>query len=402
MYEWSGRRYIASLRALPARFGRGWRIAVVVPVSAFMWQVERANREAVIIAVVALLLSVIPATVLARSISRPMAVLARDALRIRHLHLDTDVSIRSRIREVQTMSDAMAAMKAGLQSFRCYVPATLVRQLVETGEVAKPGGQLRELTILFTDIENFTGTSEDLSPEELLPHLSQYLDELTDIIQAEEGTVDKYLGDGIMAFWGAPVWHADHAARACRAALSCQDRLAELNETWRRQGRPVFRTRIGVHTGEVVVGNVGSTDRMNYSVIGDSVNLTSRLERANKVFGTLVIVSGATQQQAAEEFVFRPLGSVDVRGRREETPIYQLLACREDPDAEEGAALAEQFSAALTAFLDRRWERAAEGFEAILRRWPDDGPATAYLARARAYAQTPPDDPDWSPMPPVG
>src|SRR5262249_23515961 len=157
-----------------------------------------------------------------------------------------------------------------------------------TNQEARISGQRRELTILFSDIKDFTSISEALRPAEIAAQLSEYLNSVTEAIVEESGTVDKYIGDAVMAFWGAPLELKNHAAAACRAALRAQKRIKELNASWAAEGRPAFCTRIGINTGEVIVGNMGSEQRLNYTVIGDPVNLASRLEGINKNYGTRI------------------------------------------------------------------------------------------------------------------
>ncbi len=186
------------------------------------------------------------------------------------------------------------------------------------------------LTILFSDLVGFTTISEDLSPENLIHLLNEYFSTMTDIILNCKGTVDKYIGDAIMAFWGAPLPIKDHAAKACQAALAMKKAIAPLQETWQERGLPLLGTRLGIHTGQAIVGNVGSRDRFNYTVMGDTVNLASRLEGVNKIYGTSILVSESTHQQAGTAFLFRELDLVQVKGRLQPVTIYELLGRQED------------------------------------------------------------------------
>jgi adenylate cyclase len=347
-----------------------------------------------LISLLILAVAVIATTFLSRSISQPIVRLTEATTRIRNLDLDDETTISSPIREIQLMEDAVSAMKTGLRSFRRYVPATLVRQLIETGEDARLGGQTRELTLLFSDVTDFTARSEGMPPQELMVHLSEYLDEITRLIIEHGGTVDKYMGDGIMAFWGAPARDEQHAVHACRAALAGRARLGTLNPAWEAQGTMCFPTRWGIHTGETVVGNVGSAERMNYSAVGDGVNFASRLEAVNKVYGTSIIVSEATRDSAGDAFVYRPLGAVAVKGKQESVSIFELICNAADPSSKEAGRLVMLFEAGLQLYLRREWTAAAEAFERAMATFPADGPAAVYLQRCNELIQTPP-GPDW-------
>ena len=222
------------------------------------------------------------------------------------------------------MAVAMARMRTGLRAFRRYVPERLVRQLIQTGQDARVGGELREVTIMFTDVEGFARLAEAMEPQELLVHLSEYLAHLTEIIHAHEGTVDKYLGDGMMVLWGAPLEQPDQAARACRAALRCKQRVEELNVAWEAEGRPAFRTRFGIHTGAAIVGNIGSQSRMDYSAVGDNVNVAARLQEMNKEYGTTILVGQTTYERCQKEFEFHLVAEVGIRGRQQAMAVFEL------------------------------------------------------------------------------
>jgi len=390
----SRRRYIASYTPLLATGGTEWMIAVVVPEEDFTGPLRAADRGVMLLSLLILALAVIATTYIARRISRPIAQLSEETTRIRNFDLSGEMPVSSPIREIQLMEDSISAMRTGLRSFQKYVPAALVRQLIETGEDARIGGQTRDLTLMFSDVNDFTGRSEMLSPEELMIHLSEYLDELTGMVIRHGGTVDKYMGDGIMAFWGAPVEDTEHAAHACRAALACQVRVEQLNRMWEEKGMMSFPTRWGIHTGPTVVGNVGSAERMNYSAVGDSVNLASRLEAVNKIYHTSVIVSEATLLSAGDVFIYRPLGTVTVKGKQEIVRIYELLCEAEDPEASRAERLAELFEQALRLYLDREWSEATATFEAVSSEFPNDGPSAECLRRCHQFMQASP-GPEW-------
>jgi adenylate cyclase len=224
-------------------------------------------------------------------------------------------------------------------------------------------------------------------------HLGEYLQAMSAQVQAVGGTVDKYIGDSIMAFWGAPDPHADHALAACTAAVRNQQLLRQLREKWRGEGKPPFSARIGINTGEVVVGNIGSAARMNYTVIGDAVNLASRLEGLNKFYGTEILISESTYEEAREGIVARPLDWVSVKGKTEAVLVYELLGLKGESPGDEVEELAALFAGALAQYRRQSWTEAAGLFEKVLERKPEDAPAREMLRRCRDYqAQPPPAD----------
>ena len=217
-----------------------------------------------------------------------------------------------------------------LDSFGRYLPKEVVRSVLDSKQSARLGGNAQELVILFTDIKDFTSYSESMEASELLDHLNDYLTALTTAILKTSGTIDKYIGDSIMAFWGAPTPLQAPASQACCAALAIRAETNRINQQWQEAGLALrFDTRIGVNLGPVIVGNVGSVERFNYTAVGDSVNLASRLESTNKLYGTDILVSRSIVQAVAAEqttnYVFRLLDRVKVKGKEQTSDIYELL-----------------------------------------------------------------------------
>jgi adenylate cyclase len=392
--ESQGQRYLASFQDFPKSFAAPWKVVVVVPEDDFVGAAKGIIWDTVLICLVILLISIFLAILLARAISKPIKLLTAETRQISDFHLEDTPAIKSRIREIQLMGHAINAMRTGLRAFRRYVPAELVRQLIQTGEGATLGGHKRELTVFFSDITGFTTIAEQLQAEELMLHLSEYFEELIQIIRNNRGTVDKYIGDGIMAFWGAPLPDADHATLACQAALLCQARLKVLNQEWAAAGKPVFPTRIGISTGETVVGNVGSSERINYTVMGDNVNLASRLEGVSRLYDTQILVSQATYDQASHAFWLRPVDLIAVKGKTAESTVYELVATKEAGDADAVGELCREFARGFEAYLRRDWAGGVEIFGQLRQKFPHDVPVELYLHRCREYLQKPP-GPDW-------
>lgn len=278
-------------------------------------------------------------------------------------------------------------------AFEQYVSTSIVEEMLKHPEKLHLGGVRKFLTVLFSDIRGFTSISEGMESQDLVVFLNSYLTEMTEIVLKYHGTLDKYMGDAIMAIYGAPVEQSDHARRACASALEMMSRLRELQDIWRAQSKPAINIGIGLNSGLMTVGNMGSEKRFDYTVMGDNVNLGSRLEGTNKEYGTNIIISEFTQAQTQGEFVTRELDFVRVKGKHEPVRIYELIGRPGDVDADTLAAI-QQFEAGLVSYRNRQWQAAIEAFTGVLRLRPADAPSRLYLERCQMYQQTPPPD-DW-------
>ncbi len=279
------------------------------------------------------------------------------------------------------------------QMFSHYMSGPLLEDLLKNPDKLRLGGDKRVLTVFFSDLAGFTSLSEKLKPEEVVSLLNRYLTAMTDIIMESGGLIDKYEGDAIMAFWGAPVPQADHAARACLAALDNQARLAELRREFEAAGLPPVHARIGINTGEMIIGNMGSSRRFDFTVIGDNVNLASRLEGAGKEYGTRIIVSEDTYRAAAGRVEVRELDLLQVKGKEIPVRIYELLARAGELD-ETTAQVRELFSQGLAQYRRQEWQQAAESFRRVLSVRPEDGPARTFIRRCGEFSEHPPPK-DW-------
>ena len=277
--------------------------------------------------------------------------------------------------------------------FSHYMSEHLIHDLLKHPEKLRLGGEKRVLTVFFSDLAGFTSLSEKLTPEEVVTLLNRYLTAMTDIILASGGLIDKYEGDAIMALWGAPLPQEDHGARACLAALENQRRLAELRREFEALGLPPVYSRIGVNTGEMIIGNMGSSQRFDFTVIGDSVNLASRLEGANKTYGTAIIISEDTYRQAVARVEVRELDLIRVKGKEVPVRIYELLAAKGELDGKMGEAR-HRFTAGLGHYRRQEWAKAIGCFQQALEAVPEDGPSRVFIERCREFVETPP-PPSW-------
>ena len=278
-------------------------------------------------------------------------------------------------------------------AFQYYLTASVVEEMLQNPDKLKLGGEKKDLTVLFSDIRGFTSISERMTPDGLVKFLNEYLTKMTDIVFKYDGLLDKYMGDAIMAIWGAPLDQPDHVRRACLAALDMVEELHRLQKKWSAEGMPFLNIGIGVNAGPMVVGNMGSDRRFDYTVMGDSVNLGSRMEGLNKLYGTNIIVSEMTYDRVKEEFWGRELDLVRVKGKDQPVKIFELLSPLKTASADQ-RALAEGFHAALADYRKRNWDKAREEFQKVLAQFPHDGPAKLYLERGETLSQTPPPA-DW-------
>jgi adenylate cyclase len=390
-----GTDYFGSYHLMTGKELPGWTIALVIPHDEIMGPVKRNNRQTLGIGLASFFVILIVSAWISIRISKPLGEIARETEAIGQFELKAQPLGRSIFKEVDQLMVATQNMKSGLRSFQKYVPADIVRDILASGQETELGGRRETLTIFFSDIKGFTSISEVLSPESLVEQMAEYLEAMShEIRQKPPGTVDKFIGDSIMAFWGAPTPNPDHASSACRAALLCQERLGHLREKWKQEGKPLFFQRIGIYTGEVIVGNIGSETRMNYTVIGDAANIASRLEGLNKYYGTQIIIGHSTCELLKEEFILRPLDLVSVVGSTKGIKIYELFGEKENTDKQK-VRVAELCATALEPYLGRRWNEAMEHYKRVLELSPGDQPSIMMLERCRLYLENPPPD-DWT------
>ena len=368
--------------------GLDWHVGVLVPEADVVRLANERMTSTALFAGGAAVFVILLGAFFASRVAAPLRDVARQLGEAAKMRIVDDQPRPSMVREVTTLGDALSAMKSGLQSLERYVPPEVARRLVTGGQAAAIGVEERRLSIFVSDIEGFTGITETLDANRLVTELNAYFDDMTHAIRVRQGTIDKFMGDGILAFFNAPEDVPDHAGLACRAALesiamtegAVADRIAA--------GRPVFRIRVGLAVGEVLVGNVGSSDRFGYTVIGDTVNVAARLEGVNKAYGTRIIASDELRADAGDGFEWRRLDRVAVAGRAGGLPISELIGLEGDVDADR-LARRDQYETALDAYLAGDFKTAAAGFGALARSYPDDKAATVMAERSDDLAQRP-------------
>jgi adenylate cyclase len=305
-------------------------LGIAYPYDLVVGPADRIRYVSLLIGVGATVLALGIVLVAARALARPLRRVTGDLGRIMRFDFHGGGPAGSRIEEIRSLSSAIDVLGLTLRSFAAYVPGQIVRGILGQTLVPALGGRRQPVTVLFSDVAGFTALAESLPPEELMERTSRYFGALGEELIASGATIDKYIGDSVMAFWNAPEDQPDHVRRACRGALRAAARIDRLNAEFEAEGRRAMPTRFGLHTGEAVVGNVGSVDRMNYTALGHTVNVAARLEVLNKIHGTTILVSEAVRQEAGEGFEFRFVGNEVPRGAREPVPIYSLVGLREE------------------------------------------------------------------------
>ncbi|OHV23829.1 adenylate/guanylate cyclase domain-containing protein [Rhizobium sp. RMa-01] len=298
--------------------------AIIVPLADLVAEANRLLRRNLFIAAAFLLAGVAASVMLSRMVSRSLYRLADEARRIGDLEVGEKPMSHSWISEINTLASALSASRHAIGQFALYVPREVVRQIVDP-ETTIVGAKRQEVTVLFTDIKDFTTISEQHSPEEVVDTLSAYFELLNTIAERNGGTVVQYLGDSIFVMWNAPVDDSRHAEHGCRCALAMKAAVDGLNEANLRNGRPELLTRFGLHTGPAVVGSFGAISRQQYTAMGDTINVASRLEGMNKALNTSILVSAATRNAVPDRFTFRPFGLAPVKGRAEKVDIWELV-----------------------------------------------------------------------------
>jgi adenylate cyclase len=328
--EVGGQEYLATFRDFPPTFGKRWQVVVVVPKDDFIGNVKQINRNALLISLGILVVATVLLVLMSRGISRPILRLSAETERIRNFQLDNQFHMHTHISEIQQIQAAIDRMRASLRSFTRFAPEQIVKEVVVNGQETLLGGERREVTLLFSDLRNFTSYSEQTRPEKVVHILNTHFDKMVQLINQHHGFVVDFVGDALFAVFGAPERDPDHAKNAVFCAIDMQLARQRLNEDLNGARQPPMEMGIGINTGSCVVGNMGSLVRIKYGVVGHAVNLASRLE--SFTVGGQVLISGATRQAVDGQFVMA--GPLTVLGKGVESPIH-LWEVRGVPGNEE-------------------------------------------------------------------
>lgn len=368
-----------------------WVVATLISENELFEIPRKGFRTLLVSSGVALFASLGICFAIALFISRPIESFSQDAKNMGELILENRAPTKSFIREIRHLEKSMNEMHMGLKSFSKYVPADLVKQLLISGIEAKPGGRKTEITILFADLEGFTTLSEKLPPEQLVRIICQYLNLGTQAVISENGTVDKYIGDAVMAFWNAPIAVENHEISACRAALKLKTSVFEYFKQEKDMAGNSTKVRVGIHRGTAIVGNFGSKSRLNYTALGDNVNLASRLEGIGKFYGTSILITRQVHLATKNLFVVRSVDLVAVKGKDQGVYIIELLAEKETatPELQE---LVRLTSMAWALYRSREFQAAYSAYQDLSKAFPDDKLALVMAERCNRLAANPPPD----------
>ena len=389
-----GTGYMGSAATLVPGQMPWWVLCLYVPENILYAKSYEQFQITMLITLVIMIIGTFITIFISGRASKNLENLALFATKIGKLDFDYKIKIgEPYVKEVQNLSKSMSRMQVGLQSFTKYLPKEMLKSLFDAGVVAKPGGKEKEVSIFFADIANFTHYSEILSPNDLVLQLNEYLGCFSSVINANQGTVDKYIGDAVMAYWNAPKNCEEHAFKSCKAAIQGLHNLSFLQKEWARLNKPIFVARIGINTGNVVLGNIGTEEHLSYTVMGDNVNLASRLEGLNKTYGTSIIITDSTLKACGDKLVTRPIDLVAVKGKEKKILAHELLGITNETSSKI-VAFCDDFKIAFAAYLNKDWKNGVQLFAKIAEQHPNDQLTKIHLDRCKDFVINPP-DPSW-------
>ncbi len=380
-FEVNGERYLVTFQALNG--GWDWIVGIVAPEKTYLSGLLEARLQILKYALGVMIIILLGGILTLRIVKHDLATIVKETGRMGDFEFSASRA-EPRIEDVHVVMDRLEQAKTAMRSMSKYVPVTLVRELYHMRAEPVLGSELAEISMMFSDVKDFTTLSEKLTPDDLAHALGRYLQLMTNAIQAQHGTVDKFIGDAVMTLWNAPLPVDNHAQLACQAALDCRRLLTELFASPEWKGLPPFETRFGLHKDRVMVGHFGAPDRMNYTAMGDGVNLASRLEGLNKVYGTTILVSDVIQAECHAHFMFRLIDIVAVKGKSKGLKVYELLA----KSGETALPLAQikNYEQAFELYLSRDFN----GARALLEPQLSDGPSSVLAERCRHMHVNPP------------
>jgi adenylate cyclase len=385
-FRLNGEEFLTTFRALPET--QGWIVGIVVPRAYYLGRLAVIRNRLLLISLGIMAVLIAGGTLILRRVKGSLAQVTRESLKMDAFEF-TPAPTSSSFRDVSEVLESLEKAKTAMRAMSKYVPIDLVRRLYRSKTEPALGGELTELSIMFADIKDFTTFSEQLEPNELARALGRYLDVMARIIQRETGgTIDKFIGDAIMTFWNAPEPVADHAHKACLAALRCREAGRALSKSVDWHNLPPFETRFGLHQDKALVGHFGAPDRMNYTAIGDGINLASRLEGLNKQYGTTILASDRIVEDVRGQFDFRLLDLVAVKGKTGAIKVYELLG--EKNTVGHLGEKVTAYEAAFDAYVMRDFAQAI----AILKQNNEDPPSAVLLSRCLQFQKVPPPA-DW-------
>jgi len=381
----NGKRFLATFQPLAGT--QGWVLGVIASEESYLGPLLMVRNELLMDAAAVMGLILLGGALTVRAVQSGLKRVRSATSSMRRFEF-VPAPTETGFRDIQLVLESIEQAKTAMRAMGKYVPFDLVRELYEMNREPQLGGEIRDLSILFTDIQGFTSLSEMLTPDELATALGQYLEAMTKAIHQQGGTIDKFIGDSVMAIWNAPQFSDNHPVRACAAALACQRLTKELFASAQWKGMPPLVTRCGLHRDSAMIGHFGAPDRFSYTALGDGVNLASRLESLNKQYGTTLIVSQSIYDAVGAAFQFRLLDRVAVKGKTRAVNVYELLG--EGGERNMRSAAIENYEAAFRLYMAREFAGAA----AIFEKQNDDPPSAVMAERCRQLLVDPP-PPEW-------
>ncbi|BBM88742.1 adenylate cyclase [Spirochaetota bacterium] len=391
-FNYRGDDYFTQIENFLPSYGIVFKTGIIFKSKIVTGPVDQVLNVIAIVSIIFIMIIIAISSKILNNITNPIIQLAQDMDKVRTFDIDVDKDTHRKqnfLREINNINSSYTSMKNGLLSFKKFVPSEVVAQIVKVGQEAHVSGDKLDITIFFSDIEEFTSISDETPSEQLISQLRYYLNVLSEGIADKGGTLDKYIGDSIMAFWGAPVADKNHALNACTAALHCRTLSEVVSKKFTKFGLRPMRTRFGIHTGPAIVGNIGSDARLNYTAIGDNVNLASRLEGLNKFYNTNIIISEQTYQQTRQVLLARLIDKVVVVGKKTNVFIYELIDFIENTPMEK-REFYNLFNEGTQYYFERNWNKAIKIFKACLLMKENDGPSNVLLSRSLLYLKKQP------------
>jgi adenylate cyclase len=397
-YIINGVSYYLEPLAFSDNYSLDWTILVIIAQSDFTGLTDQFRNTILITDCIVIVVSIAFGLILAYAITRPLIRLGNEMEKLRNMQelIPTSPNKLGNLKlfhEVRVLDSHFSNLEKAVQGFMKFVPKEIVMDFLTEeqngGDLFKPFVSEKKVAILFSDIESFTSISENLHPRQLISMLNVYFEEASNVIRSHQGTLDKYIGDSIMAFWNAPHDLEKYETQACRAAIEMQRVIGDLNERFSNDGLPPFNTRIGVHVGNVLVGNTGSSFRLSYTIMGDSVNLGSRLEGLNKMYGTRILISHDCKVQVDSVMTTRLVDKVAVKGKKKGVKVYELVG---ENVTEEASAWAQRYTDVMSAYFRKDFGVAQVKFQEYLINHPNDKSCLQMIERCKKYLQNPPDE----------
>ncbi|MFT5171794.1 MAG: adenylate cyclase [Candidatus Marinamargulisbacteria bacterium] len=396
-FKIDGARYISSFTPFPYHYAENWKLVLVVPENDFLGVIIQTQKDTFYMSMMFLFFGILFAVVLSRSVTRPLQELSVHAAQMGNFDLTAMIDVESNIREIQALSNAMSTMQGQLSQYKRYVPIELVNRLKESGKDISLDGESKHVSLMFTDIQGFSKITMDLPAEVLIKHLSAYMTEMSQIIKQEKGLATNYIGESVLAVFGGVISLENHAVQACLTALKCQEKIGHLNKQWIQEGKTPMLTQIGVHTGDAVIGNMGSVDQYLFTVLGENVHFASQVERSNRHYRTALLISEQTHALVKESFICRPIDYLESKIQRKPVLIYELLCHFQDPRAESYQKFSELFLRGFDLFLERKWRQAEKQFE-YAKEWEEKDHVTElFVRKCRAFQENDPGE-SWKPI----